>query len=150
VTGSSARVTGSVEVGTVELLSEEELLTGFEQTTLGDGEFPHRNHLRVAWLLLQRFEPAVVLERYVDRIKRLVVVHGAEEKYHETVTWAFLLLVAERTREGETWSEFAAHNEDLLYQGRELLGRYYSAELLASTAARSRFLLPDRLVTPAA
>lgn len=150
MTGSSARVIGSVKVSMVELLSEEELLTGFEQTTLGDGEFPHRNHVRVSWLLLQRFEPAAVLERYVDRIKRLVAAHGAEEKYHETVTWAFLLLIVERTREGETWPEFAARNEDLLYQGRELLGRYYSAELLASTAARGGFLLPDRLVAPAA
>ena len=71
-------------------------------------------------------------------------MHGL---YHETITWAFLLIVAERlAREpAETWDAFAADNADLLSWQPSILDRYYSKELLGSALARATFVMPDLL-----
>jgi hypothetical protein len=127
-----------------ERLTDEALLRGFDRASLRPGEFRHVDHVRVAWLYLRRFEPAEALRRYVEGIRRLSKALGAPEKYHETITWAYLLLIGERLRDGESWSEFAARNADLLDWETSILDRYYSPELLASDAARRRFFLPDR------
>ena len=127
-----------------EPLTDEALVRGFERAALQPGEFHHAEHVRVAWLYLRRFEPAEALRRYVDGIRRLSQVLGAPEKYHETITWAYLLLIGQRMREGESWSDFAGRNPDLLDWKDSVLKRYYSPELLGSDAARERFFLPDR------
>ena len=65
--------------------------------------------------------------------------------YHETITWAFLLLIAERLAANpcQHWEPFAAANQDLLVWKPSILERYYSKELLASDLARRTFLMPD-------
>lgn len=125
-------------------LTDEALVRGFERGSLRPGEFHHAEHVRVAWLYLRRFEPAEALRRYVEGIRRLSRALGAPEKYHETITWAYLLLIGERVADDESWEEFAGRNPDLLDWQTSILERYYSPELLGSGAARRRFFLPDR------
>jgi hypothetical protein len=129
-------------------LTDEALLNGFESATLTAGGFHHVEHVRVAWLYLQRFEPAAALARFDANIRRLAAAHGAPQRYHATITWAFLFLIRERFEPGESWEEFAARSGDLLAPANAVLGRYYSSELLAGDRARAGFLLPDRLAVP--
>ena len=126
-------------------LDDEALLAGFESAALEPGNFHHEEHVRVAWLYFQRHEPAVALARFETHIRKLVTALGAADKYHETITWAYLLLIRERAERGESWGEFAARAEDLLDPGGAILRRFYSPQLLASDRARTRFLLPDRI-----
>jgi hypothetical protein len=72
---------------------------------------------------------------------------GIEGKYHETISWFYMALIAERrARQTQTdWSSFAAANPDLISNARELLERHYSAERLWSSLAKQQFLLPDRV-----
>ena len=130
---------------TQEKLSDEELLAGFESAALAPGSFHHLEHVRVAWLYYQRYEPAPAVERFVTHIRSLVTALGAADKYHETITWAYLLLIRERLEPGESWEEFAGRADDLLDPKGAVLRRYYSPQLLASDRARSRFLFPDRV-----
>jgi hypothetical protein len=46
----------------------------------------------------------------------------------------------------DTWEEFAAANDDLLRNGRQLLERYYLPVTLDSPLARASFIWPDRSV----
>jgi len=126
-------------------LTDAELLRGFEHGTLEGGAFHHAEHIRVAWLYLGELEPVEALDRYVANIKEFARINGAPEKYHETITWAYLLLIRERLEPGETWEEFVERNGDLMDWQDSILARYYSPELLGSEVARQRFVFPDRL-----
>ena len=64
-------------------------------------------------------------------------------KYHDTITWFYMLLIAERHKSDEDWEDFRSANTDLFE--RDLLTRYYTRECLASEDARTRFVLPDRI-----
>jgi hypothetical protein len=86
-------------------------------------------------------------ERYCAAIAALARRAGVPGKFHRTVTEAFVRLIAARGAE-DAWDGFLAVNADLVLDGRGVLARYYSDTLLNSTAARERFLPPDRTPLP--
>ena len=122
-----------------------ELLDRFVDTTLPAGQFRHRQHVQVAWLFVRNHGMPAALSEFSSAIKRYADAKGATSLYHETITWAFLLLIADRQARTpvETWDEFEAANPDLLTWKPSILERYYSKELLASELARRTFLMPD-------
>jgi hypothetical protein len=87
------------------------------------------------------------LREFSTAIKRFADAKGATGLYHETITWAFLLLIAERDGRApaDTFEAFAAANADLLSWKPSILERYYSSEVLKSDLARKTFLMPDML-----
>lgn len=127
-------------------LADGELLEGFEQATLAS--LSHGDHVRLAWLYLRRETLWSALPRFRADLKRFAARAGAPQLYHETITWAYFLLVHER-RNGrpanEPWDSFAGANSDLLCWRPSVLDRYYREETLASERARRSFVLPDRL-----
>ena len=127
---------------------DEDFLEAFENGTLPEGSFHHREHVRLAWLYLRRLAPAAALARFSEGLRRFAASIGKNGLYHETITWAYLLLIRERMGRGgddETWTEFARRNPDLLAWKPSILDRYYRDETLRSDLARRVFLLPDRL-----
>jgi hypothetical protein len=81
----------------------------------------------------------------------LAAVSGRPNLYHETISWAFVLLIRERmerrlwdTGRYAAWEEFAADNADLLSWKGNILKKYYREESLDSEFARRTFVLPDR------
>jgi hypothetical protein len=128
----------------VETTTDEALLDGFEHASLPG--LAHRDHVRLAWLYLRREPLWVALPRFCADLKRFAAQAGAPQRYHETITWAYFLLVHER-REArppeEPWDTFAIANDDLLRWNPSVLDRYYQKETLASERARRTFILPD-------
>ena len=124
-----------------------ELLDRFVDTTLPADQFHHPQHVQVAWLFVREHGMPAALGEFSGAIRRFADAKGATGLYHETITWAFLLLIADRQarRPADTWAEFEAANPDLLTWKPSILERYYSKELLASDLARRTFLMPDRL-----
>ena len=122
------------------------LLEQFVDTTLPAGEFHHEQHVQVAWEFVRRYGMPVALAEFTEAIKRFADAKGATGLYHETITWAFLLLIAERQARinATTWVQFAAANPDLLCWKPSILERYYSSELLKSDLARQVFVFPDK------
>jgi len=128
-------------------LDDATLLHRFEDTTLPASAFHHREHVRVAWLYLKAESPLAALTRFAEGLQRYAAAQGAAGLYHETITWAFLLLIRERMeREGAeaTSEEFVARNPDLLAWKPSILDRYYRPETLGSELARRVFVMPDR------
>jgi hypothetical protein len=68
---------------------------------------------------------------------------GKADRYHETITVAYLALIQqcmfERGDDGD-WANFAQSNPELF--NPELLGHFYDRDVLESTKARRVFLLP--------
>jgi hypothetical protein len=124
---------------------DRELVAAFEACTLPPEQFPHRAHVRLAWLYLREAPLAETLTRYSAGIRRYAGSLGAAGKYHETITWAYLFLIHERMQRTpcEIFEAFAAANEDLF---GPILDRYYSKEVLESDVARTTFVLPLREV----
>jgi len=121
---------------------DREFVAAFEDCTLPPSEFPHRGHVRLAWLYLREAPLLETLTRYSEGIRRYAGSLGASAKYHETITWAFLFLIHERMQhtEAATFDEFAEKNADLF---GPILERYYTKDVLASDVARRTFVLPN-------
>jgi len=127
-------------------MTDAEFLRSFEDCTLPNSAFHHRDHVRLAWLYLRRYPALEALARFAEGLKRFAAANGRPGLYHETITWAYLLLIHERMArtEAETWEELAQRNPDLLTWNPSVLDRYYERETLGSELARRVFVLPDR------
>ena len=129
-------------------MQDEELLSKFEDTSLPLSNFHHEEHVRVAFLYLRRYPLLDVLARFPASLQRYAAAHGKNGLYHQTISWAFLFIVNERTSAagaaGETWEEFKQRNSDLLQGSKSTLAKYYRDETIASPAAREYFVMPDR------
>ena len=122
-------------------------IENFEAGDIDATRFDHESHIYVAWLYVRRFGTIDAIARFDAALRRLTLRLGIPGKYHATMTWFFLLLVAERFNERDGWQSFRSSNADLLQDSKKILGRYYSEELLFSDIARERFVLPDNLKT---
>jgi hypothetical protein len=122
------------------------LLDQFVDTTLPADQFHHQQHVEVAWRFVRQYGMPEALAEFTTAIKRFADAKGATGLYHETITWAFLLLIAEREarQPAQSWEAFAAANADLLTWQPSILERYYSKATLASDLARRAFVMPDR------
>lgn len=127
--------------------TDEELVEAFESCVLADEDFRHEEHVRVAWTYLSNLPPLEALQRFSTALKRFATHHGADGLYHETITWAYVLLIHERMaqgRAGESWQHFRVRNPDLMVFKGGALECYYRPETLRSELARRVFVLPDR------
>ena len=127
-------------------MEQGELFDRFVDTTLPADQFHHQQHVHVAWMFVTKYGMPAALGEFSTAIKRFADAKGATGLYHETITWAFLLLIADRQARtpADTWEVFERENQDLLTWKPSILERYYSKELLASDLAKRAFLMPDR------
>ena len=121
-------------------------LREFESGTLDPEAFDHEAHVYIAWRLLGEDSFAAATQRFTHALKRLTRALGIEGKYHETITWFFMALIAERQagHPEAGWGAFYRDNRDLVSEPGRLLARYYSPGRLGSDLAKRQFLLPDR------
>jgi hypothetical protein len=131
-------------------MNDQEFLAAFEAGTLPPHEFPHRAHIRMAWLVLRRdgWEPG--FENIRAGIQHFAGAHGATRKYHESITrfWALLVLHAISLDPGiSDFEAFAAAYPHLL--DTRIIARHYSRDLLGSDAARHTWVEPDLEALPA-
>ena len=129
-------------------MKDSEWMEAFEGGTLPNDSFHHRDHVKMAFLYLQKYTPLEALGYFSSALARFATAHGNPNLYNETITWAFLLLIRERLARSssqQTWSEFSATNTDLLRRDDKILEKYYRPETLTSELAKSVFLFPDKL-----
>ena len=127
-------------------MRDTELLDQFERTTLPTDQFHHRQHVRVAWLYVQRCGMPDAITAFSAALRRFAIAKGATNLFHVTITWAYVLLINERQAacRAAGWESFAAANPDLLSWKPSILDDYYTNEALWSERARHTFVMPDR------
>ena len=118
----------------------------FEALDIAADNFDHEAHLYVAWQYLAEFELLEAIDRYRRSLRRLTAKLGVPDKYHETITWAYMIAVAERRQAlpEDDWEAFRAANPDLFERGGGFIRRHYSDSTIGSPLAQKLFLLPDR------
>src|ERR1017187_4319208 len=124
-------------------MTGDDLIKQFEGAATPADSFHHADHVRLAFEYLRRYSALEALERFSNALKRFAAAQGKAQRYHENITWAYLLLIRERiARAGcaQTWEEFAVHNPDLLVWKGGVLTTLYRQETLDSELARQTFV----------
>ncbi|MEV6977331.1 hypothetical protein [Kitasatospora sp. NPDC093806] len=109
----------------------------------GGGGFGHREHVHLTWLAIRRVGMPAALALVGDGIRRVATAAGAPQKYHVTLTRAWVELVAHHDAGPELpdFAAFAARHAELL--DKDLLTRHYRPETLATPQARATWTAPD-------
>jgi hypothetical protein len=117
-----------------------------ESCSIDPADFNHTAHIYVGWCYLQQLDLIDAIDRFRNALKRLTIKLGVPGKYNETITWFFMLMIAERRhgRAANDWVYFRNTNSELLDSSSAILQRYYSQDRLTSPTARELFLLPDK------
>jgi hypothetical protein len=117
----------------------EELL---REVMAGAPRFGHREHVHVTWLAVRRAGVAAAIDLVSDGIRRTARYAGAPQKYHATMSRAWIELVALRMSPADPdFEAFAAREPSVL--DKRLLSRFYRSSTLASQEAREGWVEPD-------
>jgi hypothetical protein len=76
-------------------VTDDELIARFEDCSLPTECFRHVDHVRTAFIYLTRYPVTEALHRFSTSLLRFATKHGKPDRYNETITWAYVLLVRE-------------------------------------------------------
>ena len=130
-------------------MNDAEFIASLEGCTLPPAEFDHAAHVRAGYLYLREGTFGRSIDRMEAAIRRYAGVLGMSDRYHDTITVAFLALIRRHLYErgdGDGWEGFAAENPELF--DHELLLRFFPKAQLESPLARRVFVLPQLGRTP--
>lgn len=124
-----------------------EMARQLESGTLSPEGFSHRAHVAVAFELLRDREVFDALAAFARGLRMVTETAGVPEKYHATVTFAFVSLIATRMAEqGDCDVEtFLDQNPDLL--ASDVLAAHYPSDVLNADLARRVPVLPKIAVS---
>ena len=107
------------------------------------GNFPHREHVRMAFEMLRRHDFAETAWLYSRALRLMTARVGKPEAFNQTTTIAFLSLIAERMeRSGAPdFAAFVRAHPEML--DKRALSRWYRPDQLATEIARRTFVLPE-------
>jgi hypothetical protein len=125
------------------MLSDDDLVHGFEAGTLS--QFPHASHVRLTLIYLARHGVDETRRRMADGLLLFATMKGHPEKFHVTMTRAWLELIESARRQHPD-----ARDPEALAQAcpalldKDSLLRFYSPDRLAGDDARAGWVAPDR------
>ena len=124
--------------------ADDEFRRSFERCEFPNDEFRHRDHLRLAWICLRESDLSTASARLGQSIRRYAEHHGVARKYHETLSRAWVRIVAlaiAETPDAAGFDDLVAARPHLL--DKKLPLRHYSPRRLWNDAARERWVEPD-------
>jgi len=134
-------------------MTDREFLAAFRAQAISSTDWTHRAHVRAAYLHLCELPFEAAMDAMRDGIKKLNKSHGLvetpERGYHETLTRAWLTVIAATIRSrgrADTFEAFAAQHPHLLCS--TLLRVFYSPQGMPPQA-RYGFVEPDLTALPA-
>ncbi|HXJ12457.1 MAG TPA: hypothetical protein VNH19_09310 [Candidatus Limnocylindrales bacterium] len=125
-------------------LSDDAVLKAFEACQLDPAKFHHDDHIRLAWLCVQRYGAREAETKLLDVLQRFAQRAGVPQKFMHTTTvaWARLVAAAQTDSAGTVnFSEWIQSRSQLLE--RNLLAKYYSPGRLETPEARGGWVEPD-------
>ncbi len=126
-----------------------ELTELLQEVVPAGGGFGHRQHIHLAYLAVRRYGTSAAAGRLSAWLRQITVYVNAPQKYNATVTRAWTELVGHHVEgddPADDFEEFARQHPALL--DKRLLSRHYQPLTLASAAARTGWVQPDRTPFP--
>jgi len=131
-------------------MTDDDFVTAFLSGSLPKSQFHHRDHLRLTWVLVRLTGEEQAMKRVTSGIRYFATQHGQAEKYHETMTRFWVLLVGHMVAarpDLTTFDEFLAAFPMLL--DKDLPYHHWRRETMLSPDARAHWVEPDILALPA-
>jgi hypothetical protein len=146
--GAAGRHGGPGEPGDEELAAAE-LAVILPGITGPGGQFRHRQHINLAFYAVRRYGMPDATSAVCGWLRQIAEYARAPQKYHYTVSRAWVELVAHHVAADPAcpdFATFAERNPALL--DKRLLSRHYRSSTLAAAAARSHWVEPDLRAFP--
>ncbi|MCB9195159.1 MAG: hypothetical protein H6598_02955 [Flavobacteriales bacterium] len=127
--------------------SDSELLEKLKDGSLPALDFTHEAHVRLVWILKRSkfdkftfYDVSRIIKNYANAI-------GEGQIYHETLTFASVMIILDRIKESKAkdFFEFIEDNLDLILEFKKLVSQHYSDERIQSEEARTTIVSPDRV-----
>lgn len=131
------------------MLPDDEFLRAFFAADLANSDFHHRDHLRLAWLLVRSDGLAEAEVRVSRGIQHFAAVHGHASRYHDTMTRFWVRLVAHAVaarKDIDDFDAFLAAYPMLLNSG--LPFKHWSRATMLGPDARAEWREPDLAPLP--
>lgn len=115
----------------------------FAEVTRSSPRFGHRQHVQLTWLAVRNCGRDAAIDLVSQGIRRTARYAGAPQKYHPTISRAWVELIAHHVMHDPTadFDVFAERNAPLF--DKRLLSRFYRSTTLAGIPARTGWVEPD-------
>lgn len=130
-------------------MTDDDFLAAVARQGFAAHEFRHPDHLRLAYLAVRR-HGAVTAETVVgDAIRALAHAHGHAAKYNDTLSraWVRVVALAMSRHRGASFEDLLSAHPQLL--DKHLLLEHYTRSALFGPRARVEWVPPDVLPIPA-
>ena len=118
-------------------------LERFVRGEIDTSAFPHREHVRMAFEMLRRHDFAETVWHFSRTLRAMAAKAGKPQAFNQTVTIAFLSLIAERMERdcAPDFTAFVRAHPEML--DKSALSRWYRPDQLSTEIARRTFVLPE-------
>jgi hypothetical protein len=124
-------------------MDDNEFLRAFLAGWPQGDRFGHYEHLRIAWLVIDRHGPAVAGDVVGERLKAMAVAKGLAPLYNETLTRFWIRFIAHvREATGVQTIDEAIERVPMLLD-KNLPLRHWSRTAMFGPDARVRWVEPD-------
>ena len=144
VPGHEAQASGHEAAAGSHGSADAELAGILPGITGPSGQFRHRQHINLAFVAVRRYGMPEATTRICDWIQHIAAYERAPQKYHHTVSQAWVEIVAHHVDADPHCADFdtfARRNPALL--DKRLLSRHYRSSTLAADPARRGWVEPD-------
>jgi hypothetical protein len=125
-------------------MTDDEFLRAFFGGWPSDERFGHYQHLRLAWLVIDRHGPETAEEIVGDGIRRLAAAQGKAALYNDTMTRFWVRLIAHvREAKGPLSGIDEAIASAPFLQDKNLAQRHWSRTAMFGPEGRSGWVEPD-------
>ena len=113
------------------------------------GQFRHRQHINLAFEAVRRYGMPAAIGVICTWIRQIASYERAPQKYHHTVSQAWVELVAHHVAAHPGCADFDAFaRQNPVLLDKRLLSRHYRSSTLAATGARRGWVEPDLVPFP--
>ena len=129
-------------------MDDNEFLRAFLSDWPPSERFGHYDHLRIAWLVIDRHGPEAAAEIVGGRLKAMAIARGVAPLYNETMTRFWVRLIAHvRQETGAATIDEAIERVPMLLD-KNLAQRHWSRTVMFGPEARAAWVEPDLAPIP--
>ena len=129
-------------------MDDTEFLRAFLNGWPVEMRFGHYDHLRIAWLVIERHGAERAAEIVGERLKAMAVARGVAPLYNETMTRFWIRLIAHVRDETASMSVDEAIERVPMLLDKNLAQRHWSRTAMFGPEARSAWVEPDLVALP--
>ena len=124
-------------------MNDDEFLRAFLGGWPAAEPFHHHDHLRIAWLVIDRHGPQVAAEIVGERLQAMAIARGVAPLYNETMTRFWIRLIDHVRQATRVGTVDEAITEVPMLLDKNLAQRHWSRTVMFGPEARAAWVEPD-------